>query len=108
LSAYTGVYGGYLYGNMTVFHDEGENKLYMKYGRNGHFELLPQEEENTFFSVPLNNNPYNFGRIVFHESTSGAGFDQMKIPVGMPDDPNALLIRDLDIYDLPPPPSLEC
>ena len=103
LTPYTGVYGDFYYGNVTVFSDDSQS-LFIQYGTLQPTRLEPTGTENVFRGIPdAYDWPLGFPLVEFKFSEEG--LTQFDLCVVYVDDVATTFIRDLKMSDAPEPPN---
>ena len=103
LTPYTGVYGDFYYGNVTVFSDDSQS-LFIHYGSFQPTRLVPTGNENFFFGVPdAYDWPVRIATVEF--GFSEEGLTQYDLCMAEFDWPPTTFVRDLKKSDAPEPPN---
>ena len=109
LPNYTGTYGNFGYGNITITLGSANNTLELSYGTVGRFRLIPTTTEDEFESEGIGSAwVFNIGILTFAASDNSTGVvDELNVPTFEPFDPPTF-IRDLKMTNAPPPPTDNC
>lgn len=101
LSDYTGTYGNFGYGNLTVEVDN--SGLILRYGVIGKWSLEPTGRGKTFRGKPIGLVPLTLPVVTFDQDSTGI-VQRLQIPMFNPVNP-PVFVRGLKESDAPPPAS---
>ena len=103
LNPYTGVYGDFYYGNVTIFSDDSE--LYFQYGTIQSIQLVTTGSENVFLAATVPSDDDWPLRTTVAFGVSEEGLQQFDLCQVSFDDFPTIFIRDLKKSDAPEPPN---
>ncbi len=108
LEGYSGVYGNFAHGNITISANETSGTLFMEYGPLSQWDLFPLADEGHFeakgrgITWMIDIIPVTFSKSV----SSMKEYDLLRVPYESNSVPE--FRRGLKMSDAPPPPSLTC
>ena len=108
LEGYSGVYGNFAHGNITISANETSGTLFMEYGALSQWDLFALSDEGQFeakgrgITWMIDISPVTFSK----SKSSLEDYDLLRVPYESNSVPE--FRRGLKMSDAPPPPSLTC